>query len=79
MVLGQIGSLVGLFFFVLVFVLFIYILFSNLVGLIPYSFATTAHLVSTTCFKILCFILSWRYSFNVSSFISSNRINILYS
>jgi F-type H+-transporting ATPase subunit a len=47
MVLGQIGSLVGLFFFVLVFVLFIYILFSNLVGLIPYSFATTAHLVST--------------------------------
>ena len=47
MVLGQIGSLVGLFFFVLVFVLFIYILFSNLVGLIPYNFATTSHLVST--------------------------------
>lgn len=47
MVLGQIGSLVGLFFFVFVFVLFIYILFSNLVGLIPYNFATTAHLIST--------------------------------
>jgi len=47
MVLGQIGSLVGLFFFVLIFVLFIYILFSNLMGLIPYNFATTAHLVST--------------------------------
>lgn len=47
MVIGQIGSLVGLFFFVLIFVLFIYILFSNLVGLIPYNFATTAHLVST--------------------------------
>ena len=47
MVLGQIGSVVGLFFFVLIFVLFIYILFSNLVGLIPYNFATTAHLVST--------------------------------
>lgn len=47
MVVGQIGSLVGLFFFVLIFVLFIYILFSNLVGLIPYNFATTAHLVST--------------------------------
>ena len=47
MVIGQIGSLVGLYFFVLIFVLFIYILFSNLVGLIPYNFATTAHLVST--------------------------------
>ena len=47
MVLGQIGSLLGLFFFVLIFVLFIYILFSNLMGLIPYNFATTAHLVST--------------------------------
>lgn len=47
MVLGQIGSVIGLFFFVLIFVLFIYILFSNLMGLIPYNFATTAHLVST--------------------------------
>jgi F-type H+-transporting ATPase subunit a len=47
MVLSQIGSLVGLFFFVLIFVLFIYILFSNLLGLIPYNFATTAQLVTT--------------------------------
>lgn len=47
MVLGQIGSLVGLYFFVFIFVLFIYILFSNLMGLIPYNFATTAHLIST--------------------------------
>lgn len=47
MVLSQIGSIVGLFFFVFVFVLFIYILFSNLMGLIPYNFATTSHLVST--------------------------------
>jgi F-type H+-transporting ATPase subunit a len=47
MVSGQIGMTVGLFFFVFVFVLFIYILFSNLMGLIPYNFATTAHLVST--------------------------------
>jgi F-type H+-transporting ATPase subunit a len=47
MVLGQIGSLVGLYFFALIFVLFIYILFSNLMGLIPYNFATTAHLIST--------------------------------
>jgi len=47
MVLGQIGAVVGLFFFVMIFVLFVYILFSNLMGLIPYNFATTSHLVST--------------------------------
>jgi F-type H+-transporting ATPase subunit a len=47
MVINQIGSLVGLFFFTFIFVLFIYILFSNLMGLIPYNFATTAHLVTT--------------------------------
>jgi len=47
MVLGQIGLIFGLFFFVLIFILFVYILFSNLMGLIPYNFATTAHLIST--------------------------------
>jgi F-type H+-transporting ATPase subunit a len=47
MVLSQIGPTVGLFFFVFVFVLFVYILFSNLMGLIPYNFATTAHLTTT--------------------------------
>jgi F-type H+-transporting ATPase subunit a len=47
MVVGQIGLIVGLYFFTFIFVLFAYILFSNLVGLIPYNFATTAHLVST--------------------------------
>lgn len=47
MVLNQIGIIVGLFFFVFIFVLFNYILFSNLIGLIPYSFATTSHLVTT--------------------------------
>jgi F-type H+-transporting ATPase subunit a len=47
MVLSQIGAVVGLFFFIFVFVLFVYILFSNLMGLIPYNFATTSHLVST--------------------------------
>jgi F-type H+-transporting ATPase subunit a len=47
MVLSQIGVIFGLFFFIFVFVLFVYILFSNLMGLIPYNFATTSHLVST--------------------------------
>ena len=47
MVLSQIGSLVGSFFFTFIFILFVYIFFSNLMGLIPYNFATTSHLVST--------------------------------
>ena len=47
MVLRQIGTVIGLFFFTFIFTLFIYILFSNLVGLVPYSFATTAHLATT--------------------------------
>jgi len=47
MVLGQIGLIVGLYFFNLIFVIFIYILFSNLLGLVPYNFAVTAHLVIT--------------------------------
>ena len=47
MVLRQIGTIIGLFFFTFVFTIFIYILFSNLVGLVPYSFATTAHLATT--------------------------------
>jgi F-type H+-transporting ATPase subunit a len=47
MVLSQIGYVVGLFFFSYIFILFNYILISNLIGLIPYNFATTAHLIST--------------------------------
>jgi F-type H+-transporting ATPase subunit a len=47
MVQGQVGQILGLFFFVFIFILFVYILFSNLMGLIPYNFATTAHLAST--------------------------------
>jgi len=47
MVLNQIGYVFGLFFFSFIFILFIYILISNLVGLIPYNFATTAHMIST--------------------------------
>jgi F-type H+-transporting ATPase subunit a len=47
MVLRQIGIVFGLFFFTFIFTLFIYILFSNLLGLVPYSFATTSHLATT--------------------------------
>jgi F-type H+-transporting ATPase subunit a len=47
MVLSQIGIVIGLFFFTFIFTIFIYILFSNLVGLVPYNFATTAHLATT--------------------------------
>ena len=47
MVQSQIGLLFGLFYFSFIFVIFAFILFSNLLGLIPYNFAITAHLVTT--------------------------------
>jgi F0F1-type ATP synthase membrane subunit a len=47
MVLSQIGIVIGLFFFTFVVTIFIYILFSNLIGLVPYNFATTAHIATT--------------------------------
>jgi len=47
MVQSQIGLIFGLFYFSFIFVIFAFILFSNLLGLIPYNFAITAHLVTT--------------------------------
>jgi F-type H+-transporting ATPase subunit a len=47
MLIAQVGPSVGLYFFSIIFVLFIYILYSNLMGLIPYNFTTTSHLVTT--------------------------------
>jgi F-type H+-transporting ATPase subunit a len=44
---SQIGVDLGLFFFPFLFVLFVYVLFSNLLGLIPYGFTTTAQLATT--------------------------------
>jgi F-type H+-transporting ATPase subunit a len=52
LVIGQVGTKVGPYFFSFIVTLFAYILFSNLVGLIPYSFATTSHLISTLSMSI---------------------------
>jgi len=47
MVVSQINGKNGQSYFPLIYVLFIFILINNLVGLIPYSFAATAHFVLT--------------------------------
>lgn len=55
MVIGQIGKK-GEIYFPLIYGLFIYILISNLLGNIPYSFAITSHLVFTIGLSITIFI-----------------------
>jgi F-type H+-transporting ATPase subunit a len=46
-VINQINAKKGQMFFPFIFVLFIYILINNLVGMVPYSFAPTSHFVLT--------------------------------
>jgi ATP synthase subunit 6 len=41
-----------------IFVVFVYVLFSNLIGLIPYGFTTTSHLVVTFALACIVFIIS---------------------
>jgi len=43
-------------FFPFIFTLFIFILSLNLIGLIPYSFAVTSHLIVTFTFALMIFI-----------------------
>lgn len=46
-VVGQINNKNGQIYFPFMYVLFVFILFNNLVGLVPYSFASTSHFVLT--------------------------------
>ena len=46
-VINQINSNKGQMFFPLMYVLFVFILINNLIGLVPYSFASTSHFVLT--------------------------------
>lgn len=46
-VIGQINDKKGQVYFPLIYVLFIFILVNNLIGMIPYSFAATSHFVLT--------------------------------
>lgn len=43
----QLGKNLGGIYFPLLFLTFVYILFANLIGLIPYSFTTTSHIIIT--------------------------------
>ncbi len=43
-------------YFPFIFSLFIFILFSNLVGLLPYSFTITSHIIVTFAFALLIFV-----------------------
>jgi F-type H+-transporting ATPase subunit a len=54
MVAGQINKNKGQIYFPLIYALFLFILINNIIGLIPYSYATTSH-----------FILSFSYSFSI--------------
>src|SRR5690349_17359096 len=47
MVRGQINNTKGQIYFPFVYTLFLFILINNLIGMIPYSFATTSHFVLT--------------------------------
>ena len=46
-VINQINATKGQFYFPFIYVLFIFILINNLIGMIPYSFASTSHFILT--------------------------------
>jgi F-type H+-transporting ATPase subunit a len=53
----------GMKFFPLVFSLFMFILFANVVGLIPYAFTVTSHLIITAALALLVFFTVIIYGF----------------
>ena len=53
----------GMKFFPLVFSLFMFILFSNVVGIIPYTFTVTSHIIITVSFALLVFLTVVIYGF----------------
>ena len=53
----------GMKFFPLVLSLFMFILISNVVGLIPYTFTVTSHLVITLCMALIVFLTMTIYGF----------------
>jgi F-type H+-transporting ATPase subunit a len=53
----------GMKFFPLVFSLFIYILFANLFGMIPFGFTTTSHIIVTAALAMLVFLTVTIYGF----------------
>jgi F-type H+-transporting ATPase subunit a len=53
----------GMKFFPLVFTIFMFILVANLIGLIPYSFTITSHIIITVSFALLVFVTVVVYGF----------------
>jgi F-type H+-transporting ATPase subunit a len=53
----------GMKFFPLVFTIFMFILVANLIGLIPYSFTITSHIIVTVSFALLVFVTVVVYGF----------------
>ena len=53
----------GMKFFPFVFSLFMFILFANLIGLIPYSFTVTSQIIITAAFALLVFFIVVVYGF----------------
>ena len=53
----------GMRFFPFVFSLFMFILFANLIGLIPYSFTVTSQIIITAAFALLVFFIVVIYGF----------------
>src|SRR5580704_14226072 len=57
------GGTEGMKFFPFVFTLFMFILFANLIGLIPYSFTVTSQLIITAALALLVFFIVVGYGF----------------
>jgi F-type H+-transporting ATPase subunit a len=53
----------GMKFFPLVFTIFMFILVANLIGLVPYSFTITSHIIITVSFALLVFVTVVVYGF----------------
>ena len=53
----------GMKFFPLVFSLFTFVLFANVLGLVPYAFAVTSHLIITAALAIMVFVTVLVYGF----------------
>ena len=46
-------------YFPLIFSLFIFVLFCNMVGMLPYSFTVTSHIIVTLTFAIFIYLMKW--------------------
>src|SRR3954471_10797417 len=53
----------GMKFFPLVFAIFMFVLVANMVGLIPYAFTVTSHIIVTVCLALLVFLTVVIYGF----------------